>query len=138
MNKRAIACCVTLVVCVVSAVALAAQTGEKTATQFYMEYRAAFDKAKAVEDILPFMSASRRKQVESTPADERKQMFEMIKMMGALTNIKVTKESRTANGATLSVDALDGDKSKTTGTITLVQENGAWKIDKESFKSSSN
>ena len=46
MNTRAIACCVTLVVSVVSAVALAAQTGEKTATQFYMEYRAAFDKAK--------------------------------------------------------------------------------------------
>ena len=103
-----------------------------------MEYRAAFDKAKAVEHILPFMSASRRKQVESTPADEHKQMFEMIKMIGALTNIKVTKESRTANGATLTVDALDGDKSKTTGTVTLVHENGAWKIDKESFKSSSN
>ena len=138
MNKRAIACCLTLVVSVVSAVTLAAQTGEKTATQFYMEYRAAFDKAKAVEDILPFMSAARRKQVESTPAAERKEMFEMIKMLGALTNIKVTKESRTAAGATLTVDALDGDKSKTTGVITLVQESGAWKIDKESFKSSSN
>jgi hypothetical protein len=103
-----------------------------------MEYRAAFDKAKAVEDILPFMSAERRKQVESTPAAERREMFDMIKTLGALTNVKVTKETRTANGATLMVDALDGDKSKTTGTITLVQENGAWKIDKESFKSSSN
>ena len=137
MNTRAIASCLALVMSLVSA-ALAAQTGEKTATQFYMEYRAAFDKAKAVEDILPFMSASRRKQVESTPAAERKEMFDMIKTLGALTNVKVTKETRTANGATLMVDALDGDKSKTTGTITLVQENGAWKIDKESFKSSSN
>ena len=138
MNKRAIACCLTLVVSIVSAVALAAQIGEKTATQFYMEYRAAFDKAKAVEDILPFMSAARRKQVESTPAAERTEMFDMIKTLGALTNVKVMKETRTANGATLMVDALDGDKAKTAGTITLVQDNGAWKIDKESFKSSSN
>ena len=138
MRKPAIVSCLLVVLALVPFVAASAQTGEKTATQFYMEYRAAFDQAKAVEDILPFMSASRRKQVESTPADERKQMFEMIKMMGALTNIKITKETRSGNGATLMVDALDGDKSKTTGTVTLVQENGAWKIDKESFKSSSN
>ena len=125
-----------LVVLALSAVTLGAQTTEKTASQFYTEYRAAFDKAKAVEDILPYMSAQRRKQVESTPADERKKMFGAIKVMGALSNVKIVKETRTADGATLSVDALDSDKSKTSGTITLVKEGGAWKVDKESFKSS--
>ena len=34
--------------------------------------------------------------------------------------------------------AVDPDKAKATGTVTLVQENGAWKLDKESYKSSSN
>jgi hypothetical protein len=138
MNKRAIACCLTLVMSLVSAAALAAQTGDKTATQFYMEYRAAFDKAKTVDELLPFMSASRRKQIESTPAEERTKMFELMKILGALTNVKVTKETRSANGATLMVEALDPDKAKATGTVTLVQESGAWKVDKESFKSSSN
>ena len=138
MRKRAIAGCLTLMMSLVSAVAVAAQTGEKTASQFYMEYRAAFDKAKAVDELLPYMSASRRKQVESTPAEERNKMFELMKMLGALTNVTITKETRTATGATVMIDALDSDKAKRTGTITLVQENGAWKIDKESFKSSSN
>ena len=123
----------TIALCAVS---LSAQTTEKTASQFYTEYRAAFDKAKKVEELLPYMSAQRRKQVESTPAAERAKMFEAIKIMGALSSVKITKEARTGDGATLSVDALDSDKAKTTGTITLVKEGGAWKVDKESFKSS--
>ena len=126
----------SLVVIVILSVApLWAQTTEKTASQFYTEYRAAFDKAKAVEDILPYMSAPRRKEMESTPADERKKMFGMIKILGALTNVKIVKETRTADGAILMVEALDSDKAKNNGTITLVKENGAWKVDKESFSS---
>jgi hypothetical protein len=135
MRQTFIARCLLFVMIASSGVLLSAQVTEKTASQFYTEYRAAFDKAKAVEDILPYMSAQRRKQVEATPADERKKMFGAIKIMGALSNVKITKESRTADGATLSVDAIDSDKSKTTGTITLVRENGAWKVDKESFSS---
>jgi hypothetical protein len=61
-------------------------------------------------------------------------MFEMIKMMGALTNVKITKETRTATGATLTVTGLDSDKKNTTGTIDIVQENGKWKLGQESWK----
>ncbi len=39
------------------------------------------------------------------------------------------------NGATLTVDALDPDKAKTTGTIEVVKEGTAWKLGKESWKS---
>ena len=135
MRKTCVAGCL-LVMILAAAVSAGAQTAEKTASQFYTEYRAAFDKAKAVEEILPYMSAERRKQVESTPAAERKKMFGMIKMMGTLTNVKILKEARTADGATVTVEALDSDKAKTTGTITLVKENGAWKVDNEKFFSS--
>ena len=137
MRQLCILSCLPILLTVGSAVPLSAQSAEKTASQFYMEYRAAFEKAQAVEDILPYMSASRRKQVESTPAEERKKMFEAIKIIGALSNVKITKETRTADGASLAVHALDSDKAETTGTITLVKENGAWKIDKERFSSSS-
>jgi hypothetical protein len=83
--------------------------------------------------VLPFMSAETTKQIQATPPAERGQMFEMIKMMGALTNVKIAKETRTATGATLTVNALDSDKQKTTGTIDIVKENGAWKLGKESW-----
>ncbi len=74
------------------------------------------------------MSADTTKQIQATPPAERGQMFEMIKMMGALTNVKITKETRTATGATLTVTALDSDKKNTTGTIDIVKENSAWKL----------
>lgn len=118
---------------VLLATSVFAQAPAATASDFYMQYRKAFAAAKKIEDVMPYMSADTRKQIESTPPAERGQMFEMIKMMGALTNVKIVKEARTATGATLTVDAIDADKAKTTGTIDIVKENGAWKLGKESW-----
>jgi Domain of unknown function (DUF4878) len=114
----------------------AGDAAKQTATQFYMAYRAAFDKAKSIEEVLPYMAEKNRKQVESTPKAERAKMFEMIKMMGTLTNVKVIKEARTPDGgATLTVEALDADKKKATGTVEVIKEGGAWKLGGESWKS---
>ncbi|MGE3517481.1 MAG: hypothetical protein AB7J63_00875 [Vicinamibacterales bacterium] len=106
-----------------------------SASEFYLQYRKVFDGAKKVEELLPYMSAATRKQVESTPPSERSDMFEMLKMMGAITELKIAKEARSANGATLTVEALDPDKAKITGTIDIVKEGTAWKLGKESWKS---
>ncbi len=100
-----------------------------------MSYRTAFDKAKKIEELFPYMSKTMRAEVDATPAAERAKMFEMVKMMGALTNVKVVREAKTADGATLTVDALDSDKKKTTGKIDVVRENGAWKLGGESWSS---
>src|SRR5204862_6695317 len=112
-----------------------AQASTQSASDFYLQYRKAFDGAKKIEDVMPFMSAETTKQVQATPSAERGQMFEMIKMMGALTNVKITKETPTAQGATLTVNALDPDKKATIGTIEVVKESGKWKIGKESWSS---
>ena len=111
-----------------------APAGE-TATQFYLRYLAAFQKAEKIEDVLPYMAAERRKMVEETPAAERPEMFTFVKaMMGAMTGVKVTKEERTSGGATLVAEAVDEDKSKVAGTITIVREDGGWKLSQESWK----
>jgi hypothetical protein len=107
----------------------------QTPSAFYLQYRKAFDAAKKIEDVLPFMSADTTKQIQSTPPAERGQMFEMIKMMGTLTNVKIVKEAKTATGATLTVNATDSDKKATVGTIDIVQESGKWKLGKESWSS---
>jgi predicted NUDIX family phosphoesterase len=107
-----------------------AQPKPQTATEFYQTYRKAFAKAQKMEDLLPFMAASRRAEMEKTPADERTMMFGLIKeMTAAQGEVKVLKETPTAKGAELSVQAKDG-----TGVIALVKEGGAWKLDKESWK----
>src|SRR4029079_7807207 len=43
----------------------------QTASQFYMAYRAAFDKAKKVEDLIPFMAKKNVDQMNQTPAGAR-------------------------------------------------------------------
>jgi len=47
--------------------------------------------------------------------------------------VRITKETRTANGATLTVTALDPDRKNTTGTVDIVKENNRWKLGKESW-----
>jgi hypothetical protein len=104
------------------------------ATAFYLQYRKAFEAARTIEDVMPYLSAATNKEVESTPPAERREMFEIIKMMGRLTDVKVTKEAPASNGgATLTVEALDMDKKASIGTITIVREGGAFKIGGESW-----
>jgi hypothetical protein len=137
MTKPYRASSLGLAVCAAALVAASIAAQTKTASQFYMDYRVAFDKATKIDDVLPYMSKQRVDEVAATPADERAKMFEMVKMMGTLTEVKVLKEAKSGDGATLTVEALDSDKKKTTGTIKVIKEGDAWKIDGESWSSSS-
>jgi hypothetical protein len=125
------------VACLTAALALATTAaqaqGDQCATQFYLAYRAAFAKATKVDDLLPYMSKARRAEIEKTPAGERAKMFAFIKELDTVTQIKVIKEAKSANGVTLSAEGVDGDKNKSTGTIDVVREDGAWKLGKESW-----
>jgi hypothetical protein len=109
----------------------------QTASQFYTTYRDAFDKATSVDDLVPYLSKPMKEQVEATPAADRSKMFEMMKMMGTITEMKIVKEAKTADGATLTVEALDPDKKKTTGTVQVVKEGDEWKLGTESWSAGS-
>lgn len=106
----------------------AAQPAEQTATQFYMTYRAAFQKAKTIDDLLPFVAKTMREQLAATPAAERETIFGLIKALDQYTEVKVVQETKTATGASLNVEALDGDKKKSKATVQMVKENGSWKV----------
>ena len=81
-----------------SASVAASQTG--TATAFYMTYRTAFDKAQKIEDLLPYLAAKNRQDVQKTPADDRVKFFMMMKMLGTMKDVKVVKTTKTGNGQT--------------------------------------
>ena len=118
--------------CTVVTVA-AAQTPKQTATEFYTAYRAAFQKAKAIEDLAPLQSKEIKAEIESTPAAERPKMFEFVKEMSkSMTNVKVVKETKTPEGVTLTVEAMDGTE-KMTGQVKVVNEGGTWKMGRESW-----
>jgi hypothetical protein len=99
-------------------------------------HRQAFDKAKTIDELLPWMAEKNRKQVAETPAADRAQMFGMMKAMGTITDLKVVKEDRQPDGsAVLTCEAMDPEHKKTTGTVTIVKEGGAWKVGNESWSS---
>jgi hypothetical protein len=109
----------------------------QSATDFYKQYLAAFAKANSVDDVLPYFSADRRRQVEGTPAAQRPQMWEMVKAMQSMyTDITVVKEDHNADGrVTLTLSATDAAKKKATGKVEILNEKGAWKVGPESWSS---
>ena len=117
----------------VSLVAQPAPAQTETASQFYMRYRTAFDKAKKIEDLTPFLSKKSLEMVNATPAAERPKFFEMMKMVGSITDVKILKETKTADGALLAVEALGPDKQKTNGKVEVVKEGADWKLGNESW-----
>jgi hypothetical protein len=106
----------------------------QTPSQVYMAYRAAFDKATKADDIKAFQSKAVRAQMDATPPADRAEFFKMIKAMSTMASVKVAKETLTPTGATLMVDAINPAKVKMTCEVTLVKEDGAWKIDKENWQ----
>ncbi len=119
-------------------VARAQQPKAQTATQFYVAYRAAFDKAMKIDDLYPYMAEKNLKQAEATPKEDREKMFGFMKIAGTVTDMKVLKEEHTPDGgAVLTVEALDPDHKRTSGKVAIVKEGGAWKVGRESWSSSS-
>ncbi len=115
----------------------AAQPAEQTATEFYMSYKAAFRKAKKMDELLPYMSKAKLGEIQELPVADRPAAFEMMKDMYVFSNQKVVKETRTPTGATLEVEAVDPNKKKYKATVELVRENNAWKFQDESWSSAS-
>ena len=121
--------------CMFAAVTLLATTvmarqADQTASEFYVAYRAAFQKATKIEDVLPYMSKAMRGQVDQTPAAERPMLFGVIKKMDTYTQVKVVKETKSAEGATLVVEGTSSGKNSA-GAVDVVMENGSCKLAKE-------
>ena len=96
----------------------------------------AYLKALAGGDMKAFlggMTAARAKEASSDP--DFKKFFPIIQAMQA-KNIKVTSGALDGNNATLLATGKDGDQTSN-GTITMVKESGAWKVEKEEWKTRS-
>jgi hypothetical protein len=118
-----------------SALPVAAQKAAQTPTQFYMEYRDAWLKAKSIDPIIPYLGKDSRAEIEATPKDKRQMMFDMMKMMGNMTNVKVVKETKQGDGYMLDLTATSPEKKPMKGTAEIVMEGGAMKLKKESWSS---
>jgi hypothetical protein len=104
------------------------QTAE-TATQFYLRWRSTALNAKSIDQITPFWTAETRDEFNMEPESARAETLDMAKrLLRMQTDVKVIKETATPNGATLSLQALDGNKKPIVSSVDVVKENGAWKM----------
>ena len=113
---------------VVATLPIAAQP--KTGTQFYNEYRAAYAKAKGFNDMMPWMSKAQNDKLASIPPTQQKALWDINKQMD-VKDVKVVKETATADGATLEITGTGPENTMIKGTVKLVKEGGAWKWDGE-------
>lgn len=122
--------------CAVTLPALAQPAASyKNASEFYLAYRVAFDKATSIDELLPWVAKERREVIAKAPAAERKEGFDMMKMFDDRRSVKVVRETPSATGAELQVEGISAEsQAKATGVITLLKEDGAWKIVRESWK----
>lgn len=95
----------------------------------YLKLLAAGD----MKGVLGGVSAARSQEASSDP--DFKKLFPLLKAMQP-TGVKITGGAIDGNNATLLATGKDGD-SVSNGTITLVREGGAWKVEKEEWKTRS-
>src|SRR5258707_555164 len=95
----------------------------ETPTQFFTRYITALPTLKKIEDLSPFWSAKLLAQVSTMPTilDELKAGY------ARMTGIKVTRETVSDTGATLTLEAMFEGQKKT-ATMYLTKDNGSWKL----------
>ena len=62
-------------------------------------------------------------------------MFDMMKMMGNMSNVKVVNETKQGDGYMLDLTATSPDKKPMKGTAEIIMEGGAMKLKKETWTS---
>lgn len=87
------------------------------------------------DGMVACMSAERAAEMAQADPAEAQEMFGFLQMMQA-TDMKVLGGSLDGDTATLNVEGMQ-DTEKVTATVTMVREDGAWKIERESWTSGS-
>ncbi|TMG87437.1 MAG: hypothetical protein E6H74_01320 [Betaproteobacteria bacterium] len=129
-----------LLVCLAAASMLlvlpaSAQHSANTATDFYLGYRAAWSGASTMDPLLTYIAKDSRRDFEKMPPEQRKAVFDVMKQMGTIRNLKVVKETKTADGFVLDVTGIGPDDKPATGTVDIVWEGPVMKLKKEAWRS---
>ena len=110
-----------------------------SATDFYMKYRTALAGASKIEQLQSMLCKKANEEIDGTPAGMKPMLFGLMKAMGP-KSVQVLSEEVTSDTATLILSgktepATANANEKTSGKVTLVKEDGAWKIGKEFWDS---
>ncbi len=117
--------------------------------QVFLEYRSEMQKTKTLEDLYQVsLKYGDKESVKKYQADKEKMdtssiitkqaVYEMIiNLIPKISEIDMAniKEEKNSTSSTLTLNTKDG---KSSGTVSMIKEDNAWKISKESWKYSGN
>jgi hypothetical protein len=105
-------------------------------TERYESFRAALDKADALEELLPLTSSAVRDEMSKRPPAYRKAILADLKTRG-LGQFRVVAERIDGDVAWLTVEGtnlvdVEHDvRSHARGSVVLLRQDGAWRVDDE-------
>ena len=106
---------------------------DKTPTQSYLDYYAALEKAKTVDEVFPYLSNEWRGMIESQPKSDRPVWLGRLRDGVPAKNLKITKETVNGDKCTLEGTGTSAKGNAIHGKIMLVKEKGTWKLDEEAW-----
>ena len=101
----------------------------------YKAYLDVLAKADSLEQLLPHYTRELAGQLSKMPKEMQGNYLKMNKRV--LKDLKVTKENVTSTKAEYQLTATTGEGKPTSGSVTLVKEAGAWKVQDEAWATSS-
>jgi hypothetical protein len=110
---------------------LPAQAPGADALATYKQYLTVLAKAKALDEILPYYTKGLADGLRKMPADMQGNYLKMNAR--TLTDLEVTKQDVGTDKAEFQLKARTPTGAATSGTATLVKEDGKWKIDDEAW-----
>lgn len=103
---------------------------------FYDKFIEVSSNAKSLDDIKPYLSSSNLSQMDDISKEDEQMFLEIIKEMRAGMKRKSITSKVEGDKAILNVEAVGvEDNSDIEGIVTLVKEDGEWKVESEDFTS---
>jgi len=105
-----------------------AQAQAKSPTETFLAYVATTQKAKSLDELLPYLEKEYRANLSGEPAEKKPVWLERLKD-GDKRDIKVVKETLSGEKCTLETTATSKEGWPLKGKAFLVKEDGGWKIE---------
>ena len=102
----------------------------ETPSQFYLRYRSAVQSASNLEEVTRYWQKSLVGDFMQAPPDQRADLAGFKRMYGMVSDVNVVSVSMGGGGSTamLTLAGKTADGKKMSGTASLVQEGGGWKL----------
>ena len=100
----------------------------------YDSYLEALGIISSLEELEPYMSQNQMGQLEKMDDDQKSFALTFIKEIHRNMERQSISSNVTGSNATLTLEVVDTSTNKpSVGTITMIKENGSWKVEKEKY-----